>query len=227
VFAVWSLALLAKMVLAARLSHYGFALAVPAVLFVVAGLAGWWPERCARAGRSPWIAEGAAVGLALVVVTTQLVVTAAFQDRKTTVVGRGSDAVRADDRGRLVQQALTVLAAHGRPGDTLAVLPEGATLNRWSGLANPTPYLNFMPPELLLFGEDRIRGALDAAAPTWLVLVHKDTSEYGVPLFGRDYGRPFPPWIATHYEVVETIGDPPLQPGSRFGLAVLRRKVTK
>jgi hypothetical protein len=222
-FVVWALVLLAKTALATRLSHYGFGLALPAVLVVVAGIAGWWPEWCARSGRAAWIARGAALGLTLAVATTQLVVTASHLHRKTTVVGGGADAVRADARGAFVQKALALLEGRRQPGETLVVLPEGATLNHWSGLANPTPYLNFMPPELLLFGEDRMRAALESAAPTWLVLVHKDTSEYGVPLFGRDYGRSFAPWIAAHYELIDTYGDAPLQPGSRFGVAVLRR----
>jgi hypothetical protein len=223
-FAVWSFALLAKMLLAARLSQYGFALAAPAVLFAVAALAGWWPGRAERGGRSPWIARGAMVGLALVLIVHCLSTTNRFLARKTYAVGSGADRVRADLRGSYVAAALGSLAEQRQPGETLVVLPEGATLNHWSGAPNPTPYLNFMPPELALFGEEPMLDALRRAAPDWLILVHKDTSEYGVPFFGRDYARSFAPWIAEHYVTVQVFGDKPLVAGARFGVALLRRR---
>jgi hypothetical protein len=53
------------------------------------------------------------------------------------------------------------------------------------------------------------------------VLVHKDTSEYGVPLFGRDYGVTFMHWIREHYTPLAPIGDPPLTPTARFGVQIL------
>jgi len=90
----------------------------------------------------------------------------------------------------------------------------------------PTPYLNFMPPELILFGEDHMVKALDQSPPDCVVLVHKDTSEYGLPLFGHDYGRELMSWVRSRYRQtwVDPRADEPLVPGARFGIAILERR---
>jgi hypothetical protein len=103
------------------------------------------------------------------------------------------------------------------------VLPEGVMLNVLAGSANPTPYVNFMPPELLLFGEERIVAAFEAAPPDWIFLVHKDTSEYGYSLFGPDYGTKLATWVQTRYTPVRQFGQPPLTPGTAFGIQLMKR----
>ncbi len=75
-----------------------------------------------------------------------------------------------------------------------------------------------------MFGEAEKLAALQAAPPDAVLLIHKDTSEYGLPLFGRDYGRALFAWVQSRYHEVwvDPEGDPPLQPGSRLGSALLR-----
>jgi hypothetical protein len=110
------------------------------------------------------------------------------------------------------------------PGSTLAVLPEGVMVNWLLRSHNPTPFVNFMPPEFLLFGENRIVESFERAPPDYVMLIHKDTSEYGLPFFGPDYGTRLASWVQERYEPVRLYGDPPLLPGSRFGIRVLRRR---
>jgi len=57
------------------------------------------------------------------------------------------------------------------------------------------------------------------------VLVHKDTSEYGsaFALFGRDYGREIAEWIQASYGLARDLGQPPLMPGTVFGIRLLRK----
>jgi hypothetical protein len=149
--------------------------------------------------------------------------------RKEIVVGSGPDAFRADERGRFVDAMLRWLAeSFPQKHPTLAVLPEGVTINYLARLANPTPYVNFMPPELVLFGERDIVAAFDAHPPDVVLLVHKSTAEYGYPFFGRDYATELGRWLTENYRPATDrdgkallMGDPPLQPGSRFGMAVL------
>jgi hypothetical protein len=80
-----------------------------------------------------------------------------------------------------------------------------------------------MPPELLLFGEDAMLERFRAHPPDAIALVHKDTREYGAPLFGRDYGQKLAAWARSNYHPVRVFGDPPLEPGSNFGIAILAR----
>jgi hypothetical protein len=221
--AAFAFVLLFKMILNARVQHYGFALALPATLLTVAALTGALPAALERRGRAGWVLRLGALALFAGATAAHLDVTRRFLGLKTEVVGRDGDAFRADARGRFVNAALETYAGLAQPGDTLAVLPEGVMLNYLSESVNPTPYVNFMPPELLLFGEARIRAAFEAAPPDWILLVHKDTSEYGFPLFGPDYGTALATWVSQRYAPVRQFGQPPLTPGTVFGIQLLRR----
>jgi hypothetical protein len=89
---------------------------------------------------------------------------------------------------------------------------------------NPTPYINFMPPEVLAYGEANMVRALEAHPPDFMVVVDKDTSEYGVPRFGRDYGRLIATWVTEKkYDVVASFGPRPLT-GSGFGVLLIKRR---
>lgn len=222
--AAFAFVLLFKMILNARVQHYGFALALPATLLCVAALVGALPAALERRGRAGLVLRLGALALFAVATAAHLDVTRKFLARKTEVVGRGGDAFRADARGRWVNAALQTYAGLAKPGDTLAVLPEGVMLNYLAESVNPTPYVNFMPPELVLFGEERILAAFEAVPPEWVFLVHKDTSEYGFPLFGPDYGTRLASWIQSNYAPVRQFGQPPLTPGTLFGIQLLRRK---
>jgi len=221
---VWAAVLLGKMLLNTRLIHYGFALALPALLLVVVALVGWLPAWVDARGRSGWVLRAAALAVLAVGAVEHLGRTQHFLELKVVLVGAGRDAFRADVRGELVNQALSELERRAVPGETLAVFPEGVMLNWLARRANPTPYVNFMPPELLLFGQERILAAFRAHPPDWVLLVHKDTSEYGFPLFGPDYGRALATWIQESYEPVADFGQPPLRPGTVFGIELLRRR---
>jgi len=83
-------------------------------------------------------------------------------------------------------------------------------VNYLARLENPTPYINFMPPELVLFGEQTILAALRATPPDIVLLTHKNTAEYGFPWFGRDYGQTLLRWVLENYEPAALLGDPPL-----------------
>ncbi len=101
------------------------------------------------------------------------------------------------------------------------MLPEGILVNYLTRRHTPTRHINFMPPELALFGEEEIVKELRAAPPDALALVHKDTSEYGYPLFGIDYGQRIVRWAQRRYQYDWNWGQQPLQPGTAFGVGLL------
>ena len=215
------------MLLNARLYHYGFALGVPATALVAALAWSWLPARVAAAGGSAAVLRAAVASALACFAGAHLAQTARLHAAKTVEVRAGGDRFLADARGTVVNDTLAWLDARfpaGGPRPTVAVLPEGVTLNYLARLRNPTPYFNFMPPEIVLFGEDEILDAFRASPPDLVLLVHKDTSEYGVRFFGRDYAVQLGVWLRQNYRELERFGDPPLQPGSRFGIAVLVRE---
>jgi hypothetical protein len=79
-----------------------------------------------------------------------------------------------------------------------------------------------MPPELTLFGEERILISLRRCPPDYVLVVHKETDEYGYRFFGRDYGEKIYRWLRANYEIVSSIGAPPLR-DERFGMVLMRR----
>jgi hypothetical protein len=220
--AALALALLAKMILQARVTNYGFTLALPAALVLAALLLSWIPERVERSGAASAIVFRAGAGAVLAFAAAMhLEETGAWLARKTEVVGLGRDAFRADVRGKFVSEALRALKAGAVR--TMVVLPEGVMLNYLARIENPTPYVNFMPPEMILFGEDAWLAALEASPPDAVLVAHKDTSEYGFALFGRDYGARVMEWVRAHYRPIGLLGDEPLEPGAHFGMRLYAR----
>jgi hypothetical protein len=73
--------------------------------------------------------------------------------------------------------------------------------------------------------QDPMLEALEAAPPDFVLLVHKDTSEFGYRFFGRNYGMFIRLWIRENYEEVALVGETPLV-GDAVGMQLLRRMDT-
>ncbi|HUN80674.1 MAG TPA: hypothetical protein VMV81_04115, partial [Phycisphaerae bacterium] len=77
--------------------------------------------------------------------------------------------------------------------------------------------------DLIIFGEESAFKSLRDHPPDWIVLVHKDTSEFGFRFFGTDYGREIMDWVRVHYSEVGTIGHRPLE-SKEYGIMFLKKK---
>jgi hypothetical protein len=214
-------------VLNTRAYHYGFVLAAPAALLLVAALLDWIPAALARRGAAPGVFRGAAAGALAVMVAFHLAESHVHMARKQNALGSGGDRFLADARGPYVEAALGVLARVARPGETLVVLPEGVMLNYLQRLPSSIPYLTMLPSDEAKFGEDELLGALQRDPPALVALVHRDTSEFGARFFGRDYAQRTMQWLRARYAPQATVGDVPLQPEARFGIQVLRRRAAE
>ena len=214
--------LLLKMAFNARIYHYGFALAMPATLLLVVCLIHWIPAGLDRLGGYGGTFRAAAMAVLLVAVGFHTYAAALEVRFRSVKLGTDGDAFFADSRALYVIKALEELGRRARPDQTLLVLPEGVIINYLSRRVNPTPYFVFMPVELALFGEEQMLSSMQAHPADFVMLVHRDTSEYGVRFFGRDYGRKLYAWMMAHYRPITLIGAPPLQ-DKRFGILLLRR----
>jgi hypothetical protein len=221
---VFATVLLAKVAFRVRLDQYGFALAMPGSLLVVTAIVCWLPRWIGRRGGDMGIARAAFLGVLAGVVLALLPIIAATTLERRARLGSGGDAFFSDAATAAVI-SVVLSELEDRPAqETLAVLPEGVMLNYLARRRNPTGHVNFMPPELLIFGEAEILAAFREDPPDWIALTHKDTREYGVGFFGRGYGRDLYAWVRDHYEPVKQVGDAPLEPASRFGVALLARR---
>jgi hypothetical protein len=219
--AVFAGVLLLKMALNARVGHYGFALAMPATLLVSTAMMAWLPSWVARRGGCGVRTAGVCGGILAAFVAVTIYKSNALLADKTIPIGSGADRFLADGRGEYVKPALAAIAK--LPGDTMAVFPEGSILNYLTRRANPTPFYNYMPTGFSIFGETPILQSLQQAPPDVVVMVEKDTSEFGFRYFGTDYGREIRKWLEQKYVIAHQLGEMPLS-GQGFGILVLRRK---
>ena len=216
---IFALAMLAKVIFYVRFEHYSFVLNVAATAIVIAALLDWLPSLL------PWpnasIVFTCVMGLAIAVMVGGRCPASGLQRE---AYGTGADTFYASPKNKEVRDAVAFLRGHTSPRDSVAVLPEGVMINYLARRANPTPYVNTLPPESLMYGAGNMLAGLQSHPPDYIVLVHRATEEYGVPLFGKDYAQELFAWVRANYRTVETYGQPPLQqPKQRFGIEILQR----
>jgi hypothetical protein len=220
--AAFALLLLPRIFFNARFYHYGFTLAAAATLIWAAALLDWIPRWLDRRGAAGAVFRAvAAVGLCYIGACA-VRDSYGFLAAKQVAMGSGGDSFRADLRGRFVSIALENVDRVAREG-TLVVLPEGVMINYLLRRRSSIPYLTMLPSDEAQFGEDELLGSLERRPPAQLVLVHRTTEEFGTPVFGSDYAQRTMQWVASHYTPLFTVGDPPLEPGARFGIRLLTR----
>lgn len=230
-WSAFSLSLLLKIVLNCKVGHYGAFLAMPATLLLVTWLIRDFPALATRT-RPQRAALRSLVLLAIVAISVAHAQrTAEFMRAKNLPMSDGADRIFTYDPqvyGEGVTMAATLdwLQENTPPDASLLVVPEGVILNYLARRANPTPYINFMPIELALYGEDVIVAALEANPPDIIVLAHKNTQEYGVGFFGNTkdgYGRGIVEWmLGAGYQSVASFGHEPFR-DVRFGTRILKR----
>jgi hypothetical protein len=213
-WSVFGVVLLAKIALNARIVHYGFYLALPATTASIALICGVIPEWLEVRG---FAARGAgfrqiAFWVVAAAAAPYLGLSHGWYALKTVPVASGGDRFFAAGgpgrwQGHALDEARTVLDREAAPGAPIAVLPEGIMLNYLLRRPSPLPLTNAMPPEIAAFGEERLLTALAGSPPDFVVLVQRDTSEYGVPPFGTDpaYGGRILALIKARYQPVHAI----------------------
>ncbi len=233
---MWSafgLVLLAKMGLNTRLVQYGFYLALPAMVVAITLTSSLIPQVLAS-----WKSEAVARGFRQIALWTLAAAIAPYLGlahgwyrTKTIAIGAGADRFYASSmsgqwQGAAVQDALRALKESAHPGAILAVLPEGVMINYLLRLDSPLRIVNPMPPELMAFGEDDVLRSLMAKPPDFVLLIEKDTSEYGYPPFGSDprYGLTTLAWIHQRYETVRVIRKDPGRESEAVMRLMSRRK---
>jgi len=198
-FLILSFLLLLKMILRARIHHYGFGLGLPAVLtglVCLEWIAGW----IARKGGSAAVFRGGYLASLVVLVFSYLQMRNVRMERKTVLVSSGTDGFYADARGLFYNQLLEQIRHRIPPEGTLAVLPEGIMVNYLTRRVNSTPYYSVIPPEMLMFGESRILNDFSAHPPDCIAIVPRNCREFGVEPFGTGYGQDLWSWIQKRYQ---------------------------
>ena len=230
-WSVLALALLAKMVLNARFDQFGFYLAMPAATLLAVGLSSWIPRALrARFGGGPVFRAVALAGLAAVA-AFHLYESEFIYRLKTFPLGQGGNTMltwgspQLPQLGPVMAETLKWIDLNTPPDATFAPLPEGITLDYLARRRTTLPVVNFMMTEEILFGEAMMLEAFARQPPDYVLLVQRDTEEFGVGAFGLDprYGERIMAWVWPRYEPVALFGSDPYARAG-FGIKILKRR---
>jgi len=224
IYTLFALMMMAKMLFNVRMWQYGFALTMPAAIVLIVVMFDGLPNLLRRYKINRSLLRLWMLILWGCVLVFHLNVTGSFFHGKQTTVGTGADQFQAYYRGDIVNKILQYLQENAQPNDTIAVMPDGEIIQYLARLTNPSPYSNFIPATLILFGEEKVLQSLRKEPPTWIVLAHRETSEYGAASFGKDYAKTIWRWIEKEYKPVYRYGEPPFNPENKFGIVVAKRR---
>ncbi len=201
---VFSAILLGKIALRAHASHYGFALAMPGTLVLVAAIGQNLPAWIERRGGSGSVLRGAAAAAWLGLVAMSLYTDSHFfQTKRWEIAADTADSFRGSTRALEVRRMCVMIEQAVAPGGTLAVFPQGLMLNYLTRREQATAFVNFMPPEVMAAGEDRIIDALTRHPPDAIVVDGSMVRGGQFDLDGvYEFGGKTLAWIGRNYERV-------------------------
>jgi hypothetical protein len=147
VWAVFSLLLLAKVLLVPRIFHYGFVLAMPATLLAVGVLLDLLPRRLCRAWNGGTAFRLGVAALLLADTLGFVLMSSANVGRKTANLGTGPDRIvtysaATSSVGSALAELMNTTETQFPPDATFVALPEGSMLNYLSRRRNPTGFVN-------------------------------------------------------------------------------------
>ena len=225
VLAVFSFCMLFKMILNAHVYHYGFVLAMPASLLSVMLFTYRMPNYLGRLFGSRKFIRLINLVLIATVIVAHIGLSRKLYALKTFQFSGGVDAIKTWDWRMVPQGACGSLALEeidkimGK-NETFVVFPEGMLYNYLARRDNPTPYYDFKPTPVHIWGKLYL-DSLKKNKPDYIVLTERDTSDIGERYFGRDYALDLYSWIKDNYKVVYQIGSP--LTGAGYGVSISKR----
>ncbi len=225
-----SFVLLLKMLLRPRFDHYGYVLAMPGTLLLVALVISIIPTLLRRRHKGGQIFRAVMTGLTFSAITVFLGKADSFYTDKELALGKPGDQIftyrpEVDIRGFLVGEAMKELEATMPGTATLMVLPEGITMNYLLRRTNPTPYYLLTPWEMAAYGgEAMILDKMQSNQPDFVAILNINMRDHGRGLFGDpEYGQKIIAWIDADYKKFKTFNLTPHHPDN-FGISLYRRQ---
>ena len=232
VVAVYALVSLARVILRVRSggAYSSYLLPTSVIMFTYG-----WAHPFAdlfRDGRARRLARNIAIGLIIAdAIGTSGLLAYRYRSRNTHRVDtiRGT-MIAQPDIGASVDQAIEFIDREVGAGEPFAVMPEGTSLNFFTGHPNPLREEITTPGFLDLEGEERaIRQLIDSNTQVVMV-TNRATPEFGQTVFGRDYCKKLMGWVEENFEQVAIFGpdhDPSLEIGNKtFFIRAYKKKVS-
>lgn len=183
-----------------------------------------------RSGRTRRVARNIAIGLILAdVVATAALLGYRYRTRNTYAIATNRGTIIAlPDLGLAVDEAIAFIHRETEPGEPVAVMPEGTSLNFFTDRPNPLREEITTPGFLDDAGQQRAIRQLYESNTRFIFVMNRATPEFGPAIFGRDYCQHLMAWIESNFEQVAVFGpdpNPDLQIGDRtFFIRAYRKR---
>lgn len=204
--------MLTRMILFARVMHYGFFMMPLAVFFGIHLLAG----ASLRPGPGGWRRGLWPFLVAMLVLAGSVAllrVSLSYYEMENYAVGSGRDRFYTFppeilDHGECLNAMIAAFKEKTPHAQTLAAFPEGIAANYHLRVRSPLRELEFNPIILQFAGPANMVAQLQAQPPEAVLLYHRSYADYGTPNFGvtEATGRGIAQWLVDHDTVVDAIG---------------------
>jgi len=232
VIAVYALASLARVILRVRSggAYSSYLLPGSVILFTYG-----WAQPFAdlfRDGKTRRLARNIAIGVILAdSVLTAGLLSVRYRDKNTYLLKTDRGTMLAvPDLGQSMNEAISFIKRETSDGDPVAVMPEGTSLNFFTGRPNPLREEITTPGYLDEAGEARVIKQLIDSNTKLILLTNRATPEFGPKVFGQDYCRTLMEWIEQNFEECGIMGpnhDPSQQIGDpTFFIRAYRKRST-
>lgn len=223
--------LLLKIVFVTRIYGYGFVLAMPATLLFCYMLLSWVPSVLKQRWGSSAIFRYSVLAALVVMLSVYSVKSYRLYRVMDYALGKGGDMLitSAFSSGKWVDILLEQIDRVMAPEDDFIIMPEGALVNYLAKRKNPTQFVTFLPTDMTIYGEGRMLAALSESPPDYIILISRDTIEYGVYYLGQGYGDQIYTFIKNKYDDIVRIGsmgflENPTGVRQPPGMVILKRK---
>jgi 4-amino-4-deoxy-L-arabinose transferase-like glycosyltransferase len=152
-----------------------------------------------------------------------------FRNRNTYVLNTDKGTMVAiPDLGKSIDEAIGFIKNETTVGESVAVMPEGTSLNFFTDRPNPLREEITTPGYLDQESEERAIRQLIQSNTRLVLVANRATSEFGPEAFGRDYCQTLMRWIEQNFEACAIFGpdhNPNQQIGDKtFFIRAYRRK---
>jgi len=218
VIAVYALASLARVILRVRSggAYASYLLPGSVILFTYG-----WAQPFAdlfRDQKTRRLARNIAIGVILAdAVLTAGLLSIRYRDKNTYLLKTDRGTMLAvPDLGQSMNEAIGFIKRETNDGDPVAVMPEGTSLNFFTGRPNPLREEITTPGYLDEAGEARVIKQLIDSNTKLILLTNRATPEFGAKVFGQDYCRTLMGWIEQNFEECGILG-PNQDPNQQIG----------
>ena len=208
IVAVYALTSLARVILRVRSggAYSSYLLPASVIVFTYA-----WVHPFANMFRNAdtrRLARNLAVALILLdVAITASLLSFRFRDRNTYALNTDRGTIVAiPDLGQSIDEAIGFIKRETAPGEPVAVMPEGTSLNFFTDRPNPLREEITTPGYLDREGEERAIRQLIRSDTRLVLVANRATSEFGPEAFGRDYCQTLMQWIEQNFEACAIFG---------------------